>query len=232
MAAFAGLDILCHAAESYTALPFSSRPKPDRPSLRPPYQGANPISDVWCLEALRLVSRFLIRAVEDPSDDEARANMLLAASHAGVGFGNAGVHLPHAMSYPVAGRVKDYRAPGYPAEHPLVPHGLSVVLNAPAVFRFTASASPERHLAVAEALGVDTHACRREDAGSILADRITWFNDRLHLPNDLRELGYTSADVPMLVEGALLQRRLTALSPRPIGAQELGAMFEEALGGR
>ncbi len=112
VAASSGLDILSHALESYTALPFTERPRPERPSLRPPYQGSNPISDIWSLEALRMVSRFLVRAVEDPSDDVARANMLLAASYAGVGFGNAGVHLPHAMSYPVAGHVKSYRPDG------------------------------------------------------------------------------------------------------------------------
>ena len=146
VAAASGLDILSHAVESYTAIPFTSRPRPERPSLRPPYQGSNPISDIWSLESLRMVARFLVRAVEDPSDDEARANMLLAASYAGVGFGNAGVHLPHAMSYPVAGHVKDYRAPGYASDHALVPHGYSVVLNAPAVFRFTASASRSRRM--------------------------------------------------------------------------------------
>ena len=229
VAAFTGLDILCHAVESYTALPFTERTRPERPSLRPPYQGSNPISDVWSLEALRLVSQFLIRAVEDPSDDEARARMLLAASYAGVGFGNAGVHLPHAMSYPVAGNVKHYCAPGYATDHPLVPHGLSVILNAPAAFRFTAPASPVRHLAAAEALGVDVAGALSADAGSILADRITWFIRQLRLPNGLREVGYTSADIPALVDGTLLQRRLTTLSPRPAGPEELSAMFEDAM---
>ena len=145
-AASSGLDILSHAVESYTALPFHERPRPERPALRPAYQGSNPISDVWSMQALRMVAKYIVRAVEDPSDDEARANMLLAASYAGVGFGNAGVHLPHGMSYPVSGHVKSYRAPGYPADHPLVPHGFSVILNAPPVFRFTASANPARHL--------------------------------------------------------------------------------------
>ena len=118
MAASTGLDVLSHAIESYTALPFDQRPLPERPDLRPAYQGSNPISDVWSLEALRLVAAYLRRAVADPADDEARASMLLAASYAGIGFGNAGLHLPHGMSYPVSGLVRDYRAPGYPVGHP------------------------------------------------------------------------------------------------------------------
>jgi len=229
VAASTGLDILSHAIESYTAMPFTDRPRPDRPSLRPAYQGSNPISDVWSMEALRMVSRFLVRAVDDPSDDEARAQMLLAASYAGVGFGNAGVHLPHGMSYPVSGNVKSYRAPGYDADHPLVPHGISVILNAPAVFRFTAAASPERHLQTAEALGADISHARAEDAGKILADRLVWYMQRLRTPNGLSAIGYTFADIPALVEGTLPQHRVTKLSPRPAGSEELARLFEEAL---
>ena len=142
VAASSGLDVLSHAIESFTAIPYTSRPYPASPRLRPAYQGSNPISDIWALQALRIVARYLVRAVDDPSDNEARAQMMLAASYAGVGFGNAGVHLPHGMSYPVSGNVRDFRAPGYPNDHPLVPHGISVILNAPAVFRFTATESP------------------------------------------------------------------------------------------
>jgi hydroxyacid-oxoacid transhydrogenase len=229
VAASSGLDILSHAVESFTALPFTGRARPDRPSLRPAYQGSNPISDVWSLQALRLVDRFLIRAVENPEDDEARANMLLAASYAGIGFGNAGVHLPHGMSYPVSGQVRGYRAPGYGVDHPLVPHGISVILNAPAVFRFTAQASPARHLEAAEALGAATARRRPEDAGEILADRITWFMQRLRVPNGLGAIGYTIEDIPALVEGTLPQHRVTKLSPRPPNPEELGRLFESAM---
>jgi hydroxyacid-oxoacid transhydrogenase len=233
VAASSGLDILSHAIESFTALPYTGRPYPDRPLVRPAYQGSNPISDVWSLQALRMVAQYIVRAVEDPSDDEARANMLLAASYAGVGFGNAGVHLPHGMSYPVSGNVKSYRAPGYPtshgSDHPLVPHGFSVILNAPAVFRFTASSNPERHMQAAEALGVDVARCHQADAGRILSERITWFMQRLKTPNGLREIGYTSSDIPKLVEGTLPQHRVTKLSPRPAGPEELSALFENAM---
>jgi hydroxyacid-oxoacid transhydrogenase len=229
VAASSGLDILSHAVESFTAIPYSGRPLPDRPLLRPAYQGSNPISDVWSLQALRMVAQYLVRAVEDPSNDEARANMLLAASYAGVGFGNAGVHLPHGMSYPVSGNVKSYRAPGYTTDHPLVPHGFSVILNAPAVFRFTASSSPERHMQAAEALGVDVARCKTADAGRILSERITWFMQRLKTPNGLREIGCTSSDIPALVEGTLPQHRVTKLSPRPARPDDLAKLFEESL---
>jgi len=229
VAASTGLDVLSHAIESYTALPFAERPLPERPSLRPAYQGSNPISDVWSLQALRMVAQYLVREVEDPSDDEARAHMILASSYAGVGFGNAGVHLPHGMSYPVSGMVKQYRAPGYAVDHPLVPHGFSVILNAPAVFRFTAPASPERHLEAAQALGVDVARCRREDAGRILAERITWFMERLRVPNGLRAIGYSTAEIPALVEGTLPQHRVTKLAPRPAGPEDLSRLFEQAM---
>ena len=229
VAAAAGLDVLCHALESYTAAPFQNRPYPERPLLRPAYQGSNPISDIWSLEALRLVSRYLIRAAEDPSDDAARSNMLLAASYAGVGFGNAGVHLPHGMSYPVSGMVKDFQPAGYNVDHPMVPHGISVILNAPAVFRFTATACPERHLQAAEILGADISGAQPADAGKILADQIVGIMQRLKLPSGLAELGYTRSDIPALVQGTLPQHRVTKLSPRPAGEEELARMFEEAL---
>src|SRR4051812_47497138 len=169
VAAATGLDVLSHALESYTAIPYTSRPRPERPLLRPAYQGANPISDIWALRALEIVAEFLPRAVADPSDDEARAQMLLASSIAGIGFRNAGVHLPHGMSYPVAGMVKSFRPPGYSTDHPLIPHGMSVILHTPAVVCFTAPACPQRHLSAAAALGCYIDDPDPAKAGDILA---------------------------------------------------------------
>ncbi|MEE8257964.1 MAG: hydroxyacid-oxoacid transhydrogenase [Acidobacteriota bacterium] len=229
IAASTGLDVLSHAMESYTAIPFDQRPLPESPILRPAYQGSNPISDLWSMEALRIVSRYLYRAVEDQSDEEAGAQMLLAASFAGMGFGNAGVHLPHGMSYPVSGMVRDFRPEGYTVDHPLVPHGVSVILNAPAVARFTGPACPERHLKLAEMLGANVSGAKSDDAGKILADRITGFIERLKVPNGLKALGYGTEDIPKLVEGTLPQHRVTKLSPRPAGREELAALFEDAL---
>jgi hydroxyacid-oxoacid transhydrogenase len=199
--------------------------------LRPAYQGSNPISDVWSAESVRLAATYLPRAVEDPEDDEARAWMILAASYAGIGFGNAGVHLPHGMSYPVSGMVRDYRPADYAGDEPLVPHGLAVILNAPAVFRFTGEACPDRHLQGAEFLGVDVSRAKASDAGWILADAVTDFMRRLNIPNGLGAVGYTTDDIPALVEGTLPQHRVTKLSPRPVGAEELSALFEDAMVG-
>jgi hydroxyacid-oxoacid transhydrogenase len=230
VAAASGLDVLSHAIESWTALPFGERPCPDRPLLRPAYQGSNPISDLWSLEALRLVAKYLTRAVADPSDDEARGAMLLASSYAGVGFGNAGVHLPHGMSYPVSGLVKSFRAAGYDAvDHALIPHGVSVIVNAPAVFRYTAQACPERHLKAAEILGARVDRARNEDAGRILSERLGEIMRELGVPNGLRGLGYGTSDIPALVEGTLPQHRVTKLAPRAATAEDLARIFEDAM---
>src|SRR5918911_118328 len=169
IAACSGFDVLSHAIESYTALPYSQRPAPDQPKMRPAYQGANPISDIWSERTIGMVAKYLVRSVEDASDQEARSQMLLAATFAGIGFGNAGVHLPHGMSYPVSGLVTDFVPDGYPSDHALIPHGMSVILNAPSVFRWTASANPERHLQAAAWLGGEVRGAGPDDAGEVLA---------------------------------------------------------------
>lgn len=229
VAASAGLDVLCHALESYTAIPYDSRPRPARPNVRPAYQGANPISDVWSLQALELAAKYLVRAWKDPNDDEARANMLLASSYAGMGFGNAGVHLCHGMSYPVSGMVRDYHPAGYPRDHALVPHGISVILTAPAVFRFTGSACPERHLNAARILGADVRGANERDAGEVLAARLVALIRELGLPNGLSAIGFTAADAPALAKGAAMQHRVTKLSPRPASDDDLVRLFEDSM---
>jgi hydroxyacid-oxoacid transhydrogenase len=225
VAACTGLDVLSHALESLTALPYHQRVAPDSPKLRPAYQGANPISDIWASKAIEMCSQYLVRAVHDPEDDEARSQMLLAAAIAGVGFGNAGVHLPHGMAYPVAGMVRDYYPDGYNSDHPLVPHGMAVIVNAPAVFRWTASTNPELHLQAARMMGVDTRGAAPEDAGELVAGALVDMMRQTGMPNGLRNLGYDEGDVDALVQGTLPQHRVTKLSPRPASADDLRQLF-------
>jgi hydroxyacid-oxoacid transhydrogenase len=229
LAAATGLDVFVHALESYTAKPYDRRARPERPIFRPAYQGRNPISDLWAAEAVRVGARYLPRAVEDPEDLEARAKMILAASYAGIGFGNAGLHLPHGMSYPVSGMARNYRPPGYAVDEPLIPHGISVVLNAPAAFRFTGPACPERHLEAVAFMGADVSRANPADAGKILADQLVQFMQRLKIPNGLSAVGYCRDDIPALVEGTLPQHRVINLSPRPVGREELTRLFEESM---
>ncbi len=223
------LDILTHAVESYTAIPYTDRPKPERPIYRPAYQGANPISDMWAIKAMEIMDKYLFTAVDEPDNEEARGMMALAAAFAGVGFGNAGVSLPHGMSYPVSGMVREYIAPDYISEHPIIPHGISVALNAPAVFRFTGPSNPKRHMQAAEALGADSRGIKESEGGELLADIMIGYFKRFNIPNGLKDVGYNEADIPKLVEGTLPQHRVTKLSPRPAGAEELAGLFKDAM---
>ena len=229
VAACSGFDVLCHGIESYTALSFSQREAPVSPAQRPTYQGANPISDVWALATLEMVGNSILPAVLDPDDLEARSNMAMAATFAGVGFGNAGVHLPHGMSYAVSGLVTDYAPEDYPQGKAIVPHGMAVILNAPAVFRYTASSNPERHMRAARLLGADIAGAGPEDAGDLIADRLIFILKEIGVPNGLGGVGYTPDDIPALVEGTLPQHRVTKLAPRATGADELTALFTDSM---
>jgi hydroxyacid-oxoacid transhydrogenase len=213
-----GLDVVCHAAESYISKPYDSRPRPASPDERPPYQGSNPVADVWSAKALEYGGRYLRRAVADGDDVEARGFMMLGATMAGVGFGSAGVHIPHACAYPIAGLKHEYQPPGYPGDHPFVPHGHSVIVTAPAAFRFTYEAAPERHHKVAELLAGEPIADPGPDT---LPDVLRGLMRDVGAPSGVAELGYTEDDIPALVEGALKQQRLLVIAPREAGGDDL-----------
>jgi hydroxyacid-oxoacid transhydrogenase len=221
-----GLDVVCHAAESFLSKPYDARPKPDSPDDRPPYQGANPIADMWSGKALEFGGRYLRRAVKDGEDVEARGAMMLGASLAGVGFGSAGVHIPHACAYPIAGLKHEWQPPGYPQDHPFVPHGWSVIVTAPAAFRFTYDAMPERHKEVAELLagGPISDA----DENTLPEVLISLMRD-IGAPRGVRELGYTEDDIDELVEGAMKQQRLLVGTPKDVTEGDLAGILRESM---
>lgn len=227
--AASGFDVLSHALESYTALPHTCRAKAERPSLRPMSQGANPWSDFGCEKALQLTGTYLERAVRDGNDREARDAMMWAATLAGIAFGNAGVHLPHGMAYAVAGGVREFRAPGYPQEEPMVPHGMSVIVNAPAVFRFTADACPDRHLDAARWLGADTRGAAPGDAGEIVARRLIELMRLCDIPNGVGGVGYHEGDLATLTAGAWAQQRLVKNAPKAVDEAHLSELFRNAM---
>lgn len=227
--ACSGLDVLSHALESFTARPFVRRAAPSRPGLRPMSQGANPWSDVGSREAMRLLGEYLGRAVNDASDREAREQTMWAATLAGIAFGNAGVHIPHAMAYAVAGQVRDFHADGYPGSEPLVPHGMAVILNAPSVFRATASTYPERHAEAARHLGADVTDVAPDDAGTVLAEHLVRIMREVGMPNGLAAVGYGETDCAALADGAWPQQRLLQNAPMETDKPKLTQMFEDAV---
>jgi hydroxyacid-oxoacid transhydrogenase len=212
--AASGFDVLCHALESFTARSFDAR---TRGLPRPMSQGRNPWSDIGSREALRIGGASLVPAVE--GDESAREKLAWAATLAGVAFGNAGVHIPHAMAYAVAGLVKDFRMKGYPQDEAMVPHGVSVVVNAPAAFRFTLATHPPRHREAARLLG----------GGDDLVSALETLMRKAHVPIGLRAVGYTDGDVPALVKGTIVQKRLLSNAPRDVGEAELAELFLEAM---
>jgi hydroxyacid-oxoacid transhydrogenase len=213
-----GLDVVCHAAESFLSKPFDTRPRPGSPDDRPPYQGANPVADVWSAKALEFGGRYLRRAVADGDDVEARGFMMLAATMAGVGFGSAGVHIPHSCAYPIASVKHEYQPAGYPDDHPFVPHGHSVIVTAPATFRFTYDAMPERHHHVAELLAGQPVSDPGPDT---LPDVLRRLMQDVGAPRGVSEFGYGEDDVPTLVEGAAKQQRLLAVAPKDVSEDDL-----------
>jgi hydroxyacid-oxoacid transhydrogenase len=222
--AAAGMDILCHALESYTARPYTSYDR-KAPEQRVPYCGANPISDMWSEQALTLLSGAFRQAVRHGDDTEARGQMALAATMAGLGFGNAGVHIPHANAYPIAGRVRDFHPEGYPADEPLVPHGMAVSLTAPEAFRWTFEAGPDRHLRAASLLAPGHEYGGPDALPAVLVDLMR----DIGIPNGLGAVGYGEDDVSDLVDGAMKQQRLLATAPREVTEDDAAVILERSL---
>ena len=224
--AASGMDILCHALESYTARWYTTY-EHKKPEQRVPYCGSNPISDMWSEKALTLLAGSFRRAVRHGDDVQARADMATAATFAGMGFGNAGVHIPHANAYPIAGQVKEFHPKDYPADEPMVPHGMSVALTAPEAFRFTFEASPERHVRAAQLLapnaGLPTEPA--EFLPTVLADLMR----DIDIPNGIAAVGFDEGDIPGLVEGTMKQQRLLATSPREVTEDDLAGIFRRSM---
>src|SRR5437588_1172485 len=226
--AYPGFDVLTHALESYTSRPYDARPK-HTPEERPVYIGSNPISDLWCEKALEYTGRYLRRAVLNGMDVEARTYMALAATYAGIGFGNAGVHVPHALAYPIAGLVKRFSPPDYPQDEPMIPHGLSVVITAPSTFRWTYPTSPERHLRAEHLLGANVNGLTAAETPEVLPRTLLSLMRDSGIPNGLAALGYGDGDAGALIEDTLKQQRLLVNCPRDVGAEELRHIIQSSM---
>ena len=140
------------------------------------------------------------------------------------------------MSYPISGQNPGYKHAGYEIASPIIPHGVSVAVTAPAVFKFTGPSNPERHLAAAEAFGVDVRNIKKESAGEALSEALTEFLVKLgDQPRGLKDLGFRNEHVEELVEGTLPQKRVLMLAPSldetnaEVEREQLRGLFEEAM---
>jgi len=224
-----GFDCMSHALEAITARPYPRRISKVTGVDRPVSQGANPFSDMLAAEALGIVGKFLVRAVNDDADHEARTEMMYAAMLAGIAFNASGCHLPHGLSYSVSGLARDWHVDGYPPEKSLVPHGMAVVLNNPSVWRFTAPMNPARHLHCACCLGADTRDAAPADAGEVLATRVIELMRATNMPNGLQALGFGAAQIEALADGAEPQYRVIRNAPADVGRDELKSLFRSAM---
>ena len=222
--ASAGLDVICHAIESFISKPYSKRKKPNSPDERPPYQGSNPVSDIWSMKAIEFGGKYLSRAVATGEDVEARGNMMLSATLAGIGFGSAGVHIPHACAYPIAGLKHSYQAKGY--KNIFIPHGISVIVTAPAVFRFTYDSDPSKHLKAAELLkGVPLDNPGPES----LPYELIKIMKEVAIPSGIKELGYTKEDIPEIITRAMKQQRLLSIAPKNVNENDLQNILTQSM---
>ena len=224
-----GFDLLSHALECYTAKAYTKWAAVENPNARPLTQGANPWSDLAAVKALEIAGEYLVRGVNDSSDQEARDQLMWAASLAGMAFGNSGTHLPHALSYGVTHLMNNITTDGYAVKTPFVPHGISVIVTSPATFRYTSEAAPERHLEAARFLNADSKGAEPKDSGEVLANRMIRMMREAHIPNGLTGVGFSQDDVKNLTKSSIRQARAIGNSPRETNSVDIENIYLDAL---
>ena len=224
-----GFDLLCHAIECYTARAYTQWDSIEDPTRRTLLQGANPWSDMAASKALQIVGKYLVRGVADSGDAQARDSLMWGATLAGMAFGNSGTHLPHAMSYAVTHLMENVATQGYNVASPFVPHGFSVVVNAPAIFRYMADAAPQRHLQAAEFLGADLSGATPGDAGEIVSNRVIELMKDSSAPNGISGVGFGPDDIKAMAKSSIRQSRAIANAPKVANINDLESIYTDAI---
>ncbi len=224
-----GFDLLCHALECYTARAYTQWQRIDDPRARTMLQGANPWSDMSARSALRIVGQYLQRGVADNSDHEARDALMWGASLAGMAFGNSGTHLAHAMSYGITHLMDNITTRGYSVPSPFIPHGISVAVSAPAIFRFLADSEPQRHLDAARWLCASHTDAGAAEVGEMLAQRLIELMKKTGMPNGLGGVGFRAEDVGRLADSSIRQQRAILNAPRVADLSDMKRIYSAAL---
>ncbi|MDA8966494.1 iron-containing alcohol dehydrogenase [Planktomarina temperata] len=194
-----GIDAMVHAIEAYASVNANN----------------NPISRALAVEALGLMGRMLLRAVQKPDDLEARTGMLLGSMLAGQAFANSPVAAVHALAYPIGGHYK-------------VPHGLSNALVLPHVLRFNAQVAPEAYAALLPHVFPDLPAMSVAEAALQFAESMADLSRACGLEQGLRDMGIAREALPILARDAMNQTRLLVNNPRPVDEAAALKIYEAA----
>ena len=197
LTAATGMDALTHAIEGYIT------------------QGAWEMSDMFEIEAVRMIARHLPVAVEHPSDATAREGMALAQYIAGMAFSNVGLGLVHGMAHPM-GSLFD------------IPHGVANALLLPTIMEFNLPYCIDKYPRIAEAMGVDTAGMSKEEAAKAAVEAVKALSVKVGIPQHLSEIGIKESDIPALAEQALADV-CTPGNPRPVTIDDIKALYAKVL---
>ena len=214
--AASGMDALGHAIEAYTTVTSDVKPRPESPDRRPSYNGRSILTDQHARTAIELIGNNLRPAVDQGTDLEARENMALASSIAGMAFTNAGVTINHAMAMAVGSEYD-------------VSHGQAVAVFLPETMRYNVSSGFERFIDIANLLGENTDEDSRDEAGRKAAEAVEKLSTHIGISGGIGRFGVTEEDVPELAEKTMSLKRLHVGNPRRIDKDDLEGIFREAL---
>jgi alcohol dehydrogenase class IV len=189
-----GVDAFCHAIECLIS------------------KKANPFSNMYALEAIKLISENVRTAYENGENIKARENMLLAAFYGGLCIASSSTVAVHALSYPLGGK---YR----------IPHGVSNAILLPHVMEFNADHALEKFKQVAVSMNIDTDGKNDEEISKEVTDAIYKMIDDLKIPNNLKEYGIGEKDLEVLVEGAANVTRLLDNNPKPMTKEDIRKIY-------
>ncbi|MHB0870160.1 MAG: iron-containing alcohol dehydrogenase [Chloroflexota bacterium] len=193
-----GVDALCHAVEAYTSL------------------NASPLTDMYALEAIRLIGANLRTAVGNGNDLPAREAMARASFYAGIAIANAGTNAVHALAYPLQGQHR-------------ITHGIANSLLLPYVLEFNALSNLARFAQVAEAMGEPVSGLSLRDAAARSTEACRLLSQDIGIPEKLGEVGIQPEHLDALVEGAMQVTRLLANNPRKVRPEDARAIYQRAL---
>ncbi|MCA9121841.1 MAG: iron-containing alcohol dehydrogenase [Planctomycetaceae bacterium] len=208
-----GIDALTHAIEGYTATDYRELVTP--PGEACAYEGSFLLGDVIAEKAIRMIGANLVQAVNEPDNRQARDNMALASTLAGIAFSNCGVALVHALEYPMGGALH-------------CSHGAGNGLLLPFVMRFNLPERKVKFAKIAELLGasvcsdVDTMARRAVES-------VEQLKRDIGIPERIRDIGGNESHLPKFAEKAFAIKRLLWVNPRKASLEDLLGILEAAL---